>query len=83
MTTYPVLVESVHLMFRRIGVAKTLAWMEVLSAQGVGVFAMGGDHLPRLTELMRQYCRFTDGPGGCIPCPVGRGVWRRADSQHG
>jgi len=55
MTTYPVLVESVHLMFRRIGVAKTLAWMEVLSAKGVGVFAMGGDHFPRLTELMRQY----------------------------
>ena len=27
MTTYPVLVECVHLMFRRIGVAKTLAWM--------------------------------------------------------
>ena len=28
MTTYPVLVECVHLMFNRIGVAKTLAWME-------------------------------------------------------
>jgi predicted nucleic acid-binding protein len=55
MTTYPVLVECVHLMFRRIGVAKTLAWMDTLAAQGVGVFAMGADHLPRLTELMRQY----------------------------
>ena len=55
MTTYPVLVECVHLMFRRIGVTKTLAWMETLAAQGVGVFAMGADHLPHLTELMRQY----------------------------
>lgn len=55
MTTYPVLVECVHLMFCRIGVAKTLAWMETLGAQGVGVFSMGVDHLPRLTALMRQY----------------------------
>ena len=55
MTTYPVLVESVHLMFRRIGVTKTLAWIEALAAQGVGVFVMGASHLPRLTELMRQY----------------------------
>jgi len=29
--------------------------METLGAQGVGVFAMGADHLPRLTALMRQY----------------------------
>lgn len=55
MTTYPVLVECVHLMFSRIGVAKTLAWMETLRAQGVGVFVMGADHLPRLTALMRLY----------------------------
>jgi len=48
-------VECVHLMFSRIGVIKTLAWMETLAAQGVGVFAMGADHLPRLAELMRQY----------------------------
>lgn len=55
MTTYPVLVECVHLMFRRIGVTKTLAWMETLAAQDVGVFAVGADHLPRITELMREY----------------------------
>lgn len=62
MTTYPVLVECVHLMLRRIGVTKTLAWMETLAAQGVGVFAMGVEHLPRLTELMRhsmRICRWT------------------------
>ena len=55
MTTYPVLVECVHLMFRRIGAAKTLAWMDTLSAQGVGVFVMDADHLHRLSVLMRQY----------------------------
>jgi len=55
MTTWPVLVECVHLMFGRIGVTKTLAWMETLETQGVGVFVMGADHLPRLNILMRQY----------------------------
>lgn len=55
MTTYPVLVECVHLMFKRIGVAKTLSWMETLAAHGVGVFVMRADHLPRISVLMRQY----------------------------
>lgn len=49
------IVECVHLMFSRIGVAKTLNWVETLGTQGVGVFVMGADHLPRLTALMRQY----------------------------
>jgi predicted nucleic acid-binding protein len=55
MTTYPVLVECVHLMFSRIGVAKTLAWVETLHAQGIGILPMQAGHLPRLSELMRQY----------------------------
>ena len=55
MTTYPVLVECVHRMYKRIGVAKTPAWMEALSAQGVSVFVLGANHLPRLDALMRQY----------------------------
>ena len=54
-TTYPVLVECVHLMFSRIGVAKTIGWVETLGAQGVGVLVMEADHLPRLAALMRQY----------------------------
>jgi predicted nucleic acid-binding protein len=55
MTTYPVLVECVHLMFSRIGITKTLAWMETLRTQGVSILVMGADHLPSLTALMRQY----------------------------
>lgn len=55
MTTYPVLVECVHLMFSRIGVAKTIGWVETLGTHEVGVFIMGAVHLPRLTALMRQY----------------------------
>jgi len=54
-TTYPVVVESVHLMFKRIGVPKTLAWLDAMNAQRVAVFSMTTDHLPRLTALMRQY----------------------------
>jgi uncharacterized protein len=54
-TTYPVLVECVHLMFKRIGVAQTLAWLETLNTQGVQVFTMTAEHIPRLNALMRQY----------------------------
>lgn len=54
-TTYPVLVECVHLMLKRIGITKTLAWMNTVTAQGVGIFAMSADHMPRLTALMQQY----------------------------
>jgi len=43
------------MMFKRIGVAKTLAWLDALTAQGVGIFEMMANHLPRLTALMRQY----------------------------
>ena len=42
-------------MFKRIGVAKSLAWMETLGTQGVGIFVMTVDHVPRLTALMHQY----------------------------
>ncbi len=55
MTTWPVLVECVHLMFSRVGVTKTLAWLATLETQGVGIFVMSADYLPRLNALMRQY----------------------------
>lgn len=55
MTTYPVLVECVHLMFKRIGVTKTIARVETLQTQGVGVFVMTADHLARVAALMTQY----------------------------
>jgi predicted nucleic acid-binding protein len=42
-------------MFKRFGVAKTLTWLETLNAQGVQVFTMTAEHMPRLSELMRQY----------------------------
>jgi uncharacterized protein len=42
-------------MFKRIGVAKTLAWIGTLTAQGVDVFVMNAGHMPRLEQLMQQY----------------------------
>ena len=55
MTTYPVLVECVHLMFKRIGVERTIRWVDALQSQGVGVFVMTADHLARVAALMTQY----------------------------
>lgn len=43
------------MMFKRTGVAKTLAWLDALTTQGVDVFELSVNHLPRLTALMRQY----------------------------
>lgn len=54
-TTYPVLVETIHLLFRRVGVPMTLTWLETVQTQGVQVFALQADHLLRMTKLMRQY----------------------------
>ncbi len=55
MTTWPVLVECVHLMYGRIGVSKTLAWLHTLEAQGVGIFVMEPYHFPRVNALMNQF----------------------------
>ena len=55
MTTWPVLVECVHLMFGRIGVSKTLAWLHTLESQGVGIFVMEASHFPRVIALMNQF----------------------------
>jgi predicted nucleic acid-binding protein len=54
-TTYPVLVETIHLLFNRIGVSMTLAWFDILLIQGFELFALDASHLPRVNQLMRQY----------------------------
>jgi len=54
-TTFPVLVETVHLLYRHIGVPMTLAWLDTVLAHGVQVFALQENHLVRMSELMRQY----------------------------
>nr|WP_221064101.1 PIN domain-containing protein [Methylomagnum ishizawai] len=54
-TSVPVLTEAVHLLFGRVGVAMTLAWLETLETSGVRVFQPDFVHLKRMIELMRRY----------------------------
>ena len=54
-TTDPVLVETIHLLFRRIGIAMTLAWFDTLLIQGFELFSLDARNLPRIQQLMHQY----------------------------
>lgn len=54
-TSFPVLTEAVHLLFDRVGVPMTLAWLETIEAKGILVFQPEFIHLKRMTQLMRQY----------------------------
>ena len=54
-TTYPVLVETIHLLFNRVGVPMTLAWFETVQSNSLSIFDLTAAHLPRVTQLMRQY----------------------------
>lgn len=72
MTTWPVLVECVHLMFGRIGVAKTLSWMQTLEAQGVGIFVMQASHFIRLNTLMHQFRDLPMDLADASTCAAGR-----------
>ena len=54
-TTFPVLVETVHLLFQRVGVEMTLAWMETIRQQDIRFFSLESAHIPRIATLMRQY----------------------------
>lgn len=54
-TTYPVLVETVHLLFQRVGVTMALAFLETIRQQGIRVHqALEGD-LDRELVLMQRY----------------------------
>ena len=54
-TTYPVLVETTHLLLTRTDSRKMLALLTALHDQNVGIFSLQQSHLPRLLQLMRQY----------------------------
>lgn len=54
-TTYPVLVETIHVLFARVGVPMALAWLETTQIQGINVYSLDANHLRRATSLMRQY----------------------------
>lgn len=54
-TTCPVLVETTHLLFNRIGVSMTLVWLETIMAQGVTIFELEPTAYPDIARRMRQY----------------------------
>ncbi|MTW19931.1 type II toxin-antitoxin system VapC family toxin [Allochromatium palmeri] len=54
-TTCQVLVETTHLLFNRIGVPMTLAWLETITAQGVTIFDPEPTAYPDMLRRMRQY----------------------------
>lgn len=54
-TTYPVLVETVHLLFQRVGVNMTLAFVETIQSQGLRVHHATESDLEREIALMQRY----------------------------
>lgn len=58
-TTFPVLTEALHLLMRRQNVRlafEFLSLLQTLQQQGnFSTFTLNDSHLPRLTELMKQY----------------------------
>ena len=54
-TTYPVLVETIHLLFQRVGTTMALSWLETICHGGLRLFSLDESHLPRIVSLMRQY----------------------------
>lgn len=54
-TTCPVLVETTHLLFSRVGVSMTLAWLKTIQAQGVVLFDPASADLTAMIRKMHQY----------------------------
>lgn len=54
-TTLPVLVETVHLMYARVGVERTLRWLDAVAATGLVVRDSRQAELARLIALMQRY----------------------------
>lgn len=54
-TTYPVLVETVHLLYRRVGVSMTLAFLDTIHQQGLSVHRPEEREWADAIALMRRY----------------------------
>lgn len=53
--TWPVLVETSHLLLQRVGVEQQLRFMQAIQEGGADIFQLDDALLPRMTELMAQY----------------------------
>ena len=54
-TTWPVLTETCHLMAARLGPAAAETFVASAAQGAFEVFALGGEHLPRVLQLMQKY----------------------------
>ena len=54
-TTWPVMVETCHLLLARLGVEAELKFVASARDGAFEVFTLGEDHLPRVHELMEKY----------------------------
>jgi len=54
-TTHPVLVETVHLLFQRVGVNMALAFLGTIYRQGIHVHQASEEDLDRELTLMQRY----------------------------
>ena len=55
-TTHPVLVETVHLLFQRVGVNMALAFLGTIYRQGIHVHQASEEDLDRELTLMLRLC---------------------------
>lgn len=79
-TTYPVLVETIHLLFNRVAVPMTLAWLETVQSNGLSIFDLTAAHLLRVTQFMRH--RITYGFGRRLVGGAGRIPGTRSHRFH-
>ncbi|MFP4062456.1 MAG: type II toxin-antitoxin system VapC family toxin, partial [Halochromatium sp.] len=54
-TTYPVLVETVHLLYQRVGVKMTLDFLDTIHRQGLSVHSPKECEMTDSIDLMRCY----------------------------
>ena len=54
-STWPVIVESSHLIFRLAGQTAQFRFLRNIEAGGCDLFSLGEAHWPRVIELMHQY----------------------------
>ena len=54
-TTWLVLAETYHLLFKRVGVATQLQFIDSLRRSGVALYSLSPSDLSRLHELMNKY----------------------------
>lgn len=81
--TWPVVVETGHLLLQRAGFQAQLAFVQILQQGGADIFHLDDStHLPRMIQLMQKISGFAYGYSRCLTRHSGRGAGAWADSFH-